>query len=152
MLRFSVPVLLAALAVSCQSSTELPFSNGHIFTEATQNDFGDALTYPSGKAAFTNDIKVWKPEFVSPWYFHPFYGTATILQGTLTIEYDRETPADDSGGTKTATDTKVYTAGDSFMSVVDTWHQSSNRGSEPFVFIVSWMGEEGQPLTYLHED
>jgi len=152
MIRSSLAVLLATLAASCQSGTTLPFTNGHIFTEATQNDFGDALSYPSGQAAITNDIKVWKPGFVPPWHFHPFYGTATILQGTLTIEYDRKTPASDRMGAKTTTDTKVYLAGDSFMSVIDTWHQSSSRGSEDLVIIVSWMGAKGQPLTYLHED
>ncbi|MBL6757991.1 MAG: cupin domain-containing protein [Planctomycetes bacterium] len=144
-------IALASFAASCQSA-DSPFTNGNLLTEVTEDPFGGAIPSPEGGLAVTNSVKVWEPGFQTPWHFHPFSGPATIIQGELTIDYDRETPIYALGAEKKATVRRTFKAGDSFMAVANTWHTSYNLGSEDLIFTVAWMGAKGQPLTQFHEE
>jgi len=73
-----------------------------------------------------------------------------IIQGELTVDFDNDSSLDDLSSEKTSTVQSVYKAGDSFLAVSNTWHVSSNQGSEDLVFMVSWLGEKGEPVKVLN--
>ena len=146
--------LMSALILGCvnNTSSESPvFKKGNLMTDVSVDPFGTPLVYPEGEPSVTTITNVWEPGFESPWHYHPYSGPAVVISGELTVDFDTESSLDDVTSEKTSTRQSVYKAGDSFLAISNTWHVSSNQGSEDLVFMVSWLGEKGQPLAVVKQ-
>ena len=145
--------LMSALILGCVNETKTKktmFKNGNLMTDASVGPFGASLAYPAGEPSVTTTMNVWEPGFESPWHYHPYSGPVVIIQGELTVDFDNDSPLDDLSSEKTSTTQSVYKAGESFLAVSNTWHISSNQGSEDLIFMVSWLGEKGEPIKVLN--
>ena len=69
-------------------------------SDISEDFLGNNLKYPEGDPSLTTSVAVWESGFVSPWHYHPFTGSATILQGELTVDFDTTSSIDDSDGDK----------------------------------------------------
>jgi len=163
-MRIKISFILALVftASSCVNTTSnnesesdhgiVAFEDGDLMTAVSVDPLGNKLTYPTGDAAITSQVKVWEPGFSSPWHYHPYTGVAYVLQGELTENYDTETSLEDSSSEKSATLTQSYKAGDkAFLGVSNTWHFSQNLGDEDLIFMVTWLAEEGEAIAVLEE-
>ena len=129
------------------------FENGDLMTAVNVDPLGNAFSYPTGNAAITSQVKVWEPGFSSPWHYHPYTGVAYVLQGELTVNYDTNTSLEDSSLEKSTSVTQSYKAGDkAFLGVSNTWHFSQNLGDEDLIFMVTWLGEDGEAIAVLEEE
>ena len=145
--------LMSALILGCVNETKdntPAFKSGDLLKDVSEDPFGTPLTYAEGEPSVTSMMNVWEPGFKSPWHYHPYSGPAYVIQGELTVDFDTESPLDDLSSDKTSTTQSVYKAGESFLAVSNTWHVSSNQGSEDLVFMVSWLGEKGEPIKVLN--
>lgn len=128
----------------------VPFVNGDLMTNVSVDLLGNELIYPTGVAAITSQLKVWKPGFKSPWHYHPYTGVAYIIQGELTVNFDTNTSLTDSLQQKGTVSTQTYKAGDkAFLGVANTWHFSENLADKDLIFMVTWIGEKNKPIAVL---
>lgn len=151
-----VPTLLLSLfMISCSMnpaeqteslSVTHSFASGLLLDNATEDPLGNSLTYPEGDPAVTTAMAVWQPGFETGWHYHPYFGSTYILQGELTVNYDLSTPTAEQNSSKSATRQETYTAGDTFLATPNTWHYSANNGDEELIFMISWIGVDGQPV------
>lgn len=126
------------------------FENGDLMTAVSVDPMGNEFQYPSGDAAITSQVKVWKSGFKSPWHYHPYTGVAYVLQGKLTVNFDTEATLEDNAVEKTVNVTQTFKAGDkAFLGVSNTWHYSENLGDEDLIFMVTWLGEKDKPIAVL---
>lgn len=126
------------------------FENGDLMTAISVDPMGNEFQYPTGDAAITSQVKVWKPGFQSPWHYHPYTGVAYVLQGELTVNFDTEASLEGNAVEKTVNATQTFKAGDkAFLGVSNTWHYSENLGNEDLIFMVTWLGEKGEPIAVL---
>jgi oxalate decarboxylase/phosphoglucose isomerase-like protein (cupin superfamily) len=126
------------------------FENGDLMTAVSIDPMGNEFKYPSGDAAITSQVKVWKTGFQSPWHYHPYTGVAYVLQGELTVNFDTEANLEDNSVEKTVNTTQTFKAGDkAFLGVSNTWHYSENLGDEDLIFMVTWLGEKDKPIAVM---
>lgn len=148
------------MTISCvtKSSSEssenenglVAFENGDLMTAVFVDPMGNEFQYPTGDAAITSQVKVWKSGFQSPWHYHPYTGVAYVLQGELTVNFDTEATLEDNAVEKTVNSTQTFKAGDkAFLGVSNTWHYSENLGDEDLIFMVTWLGEKDKPIAVL---
>ena len=125
------------------------FVNGDLMTNISADPNGNALVYPSGEASITSQVKVWPPDFTSPWHYHPYQCVAHIIQGELTVNFDTTASLDDKSPNKSTNVTKTFKAGEAFIGTANTWHFSQNLGSEDLIFTTSWLAEKDAPIAVL---
>ena len=65
-------------------------------------------------------------------HMHPNPTFVYILEGSIDVEMDGHP-------------TRSYKAGDSFMEVVNAWHNGKNRGTTPAKVLVVFTGVHGKP-------
>ena len=156
----AILMLLLTVFTSCDNptttgnttneSSSINFESGLIMNEASSDPLGNELIYPTGVAAITSQLKVWKPGFKSPWHYHPYTGVAYIIQGELTVNFDTNTSLTDSLQQKGTVSTQTYKAGDkAFLGVANTWHFSENLADKDLIFMVTWIGEKNKPIAVL---
>jgi len=63
---------------------------------------------------------------------HPFPTFVYVLEGAINVEME--------GGAA-----RSYKAGDSFLEVVNTWHNGRNNGAAPAKLLVVFVGVHGKP-------
>jgi quercetin dioxygenase-like cupin family protein len=97
-------ILTACVNTKSESSAnndgQISFQNGDLMTDVSEDSLGNPLTYPTGEAAVTSQVKVWKPGFTSPWHYHPYTGIAYVVQGELTVNFDSNTSLEDISAEK----------------------------------------------------
>ena len=151
-------IFLVATLMSCDCAKDTSeatndiathFVNGDLMTNVSADPNGNALVYPSGEASITSQVKVWAPDFSSPWHYHPYQCVAHIIQGELTVNFDTTVPTTDTTPNKTVNVTKTFKAGDAFIGTANTWHYSQNLGSEDLIFTTSWLAEKDAPIVVL---
>ena len=146
-------VVAIIVTVNCTSKnnlenthTHFQLKSGNLMSDISEDFLGNNLMYPEGDPSLTTSVAVWESGFVSPWHYHPFTGSATILQGELTVDFDTTSSIDDSDGDKVSSMRKTFKAGEAIMAIQNVWHQASNQGDEQLIFMVSWIGEKGKPV------
>ena len=151
-------ILLIATITSCNCANDASqttndistiFKNGDLMTNISTDPNGNALLYPNGDASITSQVKVWAPDFNSPWHYHPYQCVAHIFQGELTVNFDTIASLDDKSPNKSSSITKTFRAGEAFIGTANTWHYSQNLGSEDLIFTTSWLAEKDAPITVL---
>jgi len=65
-------------------------------------------------------------------HMHPYPTFVYVLEGAIDVEMD--------GGAA-----QHHRAGDSFLEVVNTWHNSKNKGTTPAKVLVVFAGVHGKP-------
>lgn len=151
-------IFLVATITSCNCAKDTSettndiattFVNGDLMTNVSADPNGNALVYPSGEASITSQVKVWAPDFTSPWHYHPYQCVAHVIQGELTVNFDTIASLDDRSPNKNVSVTKTFKAGDAFIGTSNTWHYSQNLGSEDLIFTTSWLAEKDAPIAVL---
>ena len=152
----SVFLVITIISCDCAKDTSettndfaTTFVNGDLMTNVTADPNGNALVYPSGEASITSQVKVWAPDFTSPWHYHPYQCVAHVIQGELTVNFDTEASLDDKSPNKSTSVTKTFKAGEAFIGTSNKWHYSQNLGSEDLIFTTSWLAEKGAPIAVL---
>ena len=146
-------VLAIIVSVNCDSKsnlenthTQFQLKSGNLMSDISEDFLGNSLEYPEGNPSLTTSVAIWESGFVSPWHYHPFTGSATILQGELTVDFDTTISINDSDTDKVSSIRKTFKAGEAIMAIQNVWHQASNQGDEQLIFMVSWIGEKGEPV------
>ena len=152
----SVFLVITIISCDCAKDTSettndfaTTFVNGDLMTNVSSDPNGNALVYPSGEASITSQVKVWAPDFTSPWHYHPYQCVAHVIQGELTVNFDTEASLDDKSPNKSTSVTKAFKAGEAFIGTSNKWHYSQNLGSEDLIFTTSWLAEKGAPIAVL---
>ncbi len=145
-------ILAIIVSINCTNNSSpenahkhFQFESGNLMSDISEDLLGNSLIYPDGDPSLTTSIAVWESGFVSSWHYHPFTGSATILQGELTVDFDTTTSIYDSDSENNSSFKKTFKAGESIMAIQNVWHQASNQSDEVLIFMVSWIGEKGKP-------
>jgi quercetin dioxygenase-like cupin family protein len=94
---------------------------------------GVPIAYPKTDSAEVTALRLEiSPGGETGRHMHPYPTFVYVLEGAIDVEMD--------GG-------KVhsYKAGDSFLEVVNTWHNGKNRGTIPAKTLVVFAGVHGKP-------
>ena len=141
MRRFLLIALTAGIAlpiIGCNSKKQLSTNAKPVIEtliSATESWSKDSYSYPEGKSQMTL-LRITAPMgYRTPVHTHSQPGVAYVLKGKLECVV-------------TATNTKVFSAGDSFATTSgDTPHYCESIGTEPAVVFVAYAGVEGEPVT-----
>ena len=97
--------------------TQFQLESGNLMSDISENFLGNSLEYPEGDPSITTSVAVWESGFVSPWHCHPFTGSAIILQGELTVDFDITISINDSDSDKVSSIRKTFKAGEAIMAI-----------------------------------
>jgi quercetin dioxygenase-like cupin family protein len=94
---------------------------------------GASLAYPQTDSAELSAVRLdIGPGGETGRHMHPFPTLVYVLEGAIDVEMD--------GGM-----VRSYTAGDSFLMVVNTWTNAKNHGTVPAKMLVVFVGVHGKP-------
>ena len=94
---------------------------------------GAAIAYPKTDSAEVTALRVdIGPGGETGRHMHPYPTFVYVLEGGVNVEME--------GGTA-----RSYKAGDSFLAVVNTWHNGKNSGTTPAKLLVVFVGVHGKP-------
>ena len=100
--------------------------------KATATASGQKLQYPqTDKPEIESVLIEIAPGGESGRHMHPVPTYVYVLEGTLTVEMDNESP-------------REYAAGSGFLESVNTWHNGKNLGQAPVKVLVVFVSEEGK--------
>jgi len=141
MRRFLLIALTVGLAlpiIGCSSKKQVSTNVKPVIetlVSATESWNGDSYSYPEGQAQITL-LRITAPVgFRTPVHTHPQPGVAYVAKGKLECVV-------------TATNTKVFSAGDSFATTSgETPHYCESIGTESAVVFVAYAGVEGEPIS-----
>lgn len=123
-------VALAAL-VATPATAQVKFAATPILQSGTAG--GARIAYPkTDSAEVTALVLNIGPGGETGRHMHPHPTFVYILEGAIDVEMD--------GGM-----THSYKAGDSFLEVLNTWHNGKNKGTTPAKVLVVFAGAHGRP-------
>jgi len=94
---------------------------------------GVAIAYPKTDSAEVTALRVEVgPGGETGRHMHPFPTFVYVLEGAINVEME--------GGAA-----RSYKTGDSFLEVVNTWHNGRNNGAAPAKLLVVFVGVHGKP-------
>lgn len=94
---------------------------------------GTAVAYPkTDSAEVTAVVLDIGPGGETGRHMHPYPTFVYVLEGAIDVEMD--------GGMAHS-----YKAGDSFLEVINTWHNGKNKGTTPAKVLVVFAGVHGKP-------
>ena len=100
--------------------------------KATATASGQKLQYPqTDKPEIESVLIELAPGGESGRHMHPVPTYVYVVEGTLTVEMDNESP-------------REYAAGSGFLESVNTWHNGKNLGQAPVKALVVFVSEEGK--------
>jgi quercetin dioxygenase-like cupin family protein len=130
-------ILLFALICVCYSAKS-QYNKGVILEPVLKTDttsIGQKIIYPQFANNEVSIVKVIIPPRKSTgWHKHTFPVFAYVVQGTLTIEMEKNK-------------TLQFSQNSSFSEVINTMHNGVNNGKEDLILIAFFMGEKGKPLS-----
>lgn len=94
---------------------------------------GAPIAYPRTDSAEVTALRVEiGPGGETGRHMHPYPTFALVLEGAIEVEID--------GGMA-----YTYEAGDSFLEVINSWHNGKNNGTTPAKVLVIFAGVRGKP-------
>ena len=94
---------------------------------------GTRIAYPKTDSAEVTALRLEiSPGGETGRHMHPYPTFVYVLEGQIDVEMD--------GGT-----VHTYTPGDCVLEVVNTWHNSKNKGTTPAKALVVFVGVHGKP-------
>ncbi|HEV2440554.1 MAG TPA: cupin domain-containing protein [bacterium] len=100
--------------------------------QTSKTSTGQDIQYPSVRPQVTALLVEIAPGGQTGRHRHPIPTVAYILEGTLTVAIDGHGE-------------KVFTAGQSLIEAVNTWHNGMNRGTTPVKILAVFVGQKGTP-------
>jgi len=130
--------LFAALALMVLAGTGLVWAQVGMRStttlQTTVTAIGQPLQFPQSRSQFTGVVIELAPGGEVGRHMHPVPNFVYVLEGEIAIEAEGHP-------------VRTYSAGQSFVESVNTWHNGLNRGSAPLRILVVFAGEEGRPVT-----
>ncbi len=126
------------LGVNSESATAQEVENLYSEVELVLDKCETTITkqpvlYPSDRQAqVTSFVITLAPGAVVPEHMHPVPAYGYILDGELTITYEKDTPL-------------TFKKGEAFIEAVHTWHHGKNTGTVPTRILAVFMGAKGLP-------
>jgi quercetin dioxygenase-like cupin family protein len=100
--------------------------------KATATASGQKLQYPqTDKPEIESVLIEIAPGGESGRHMHPVPTYVYVVEGTLTVEMDHDSP-------------RKYPAGSGFLESVNSWHNGKNLGQAPVKVLVVFVSEEGK--------
>ena len=100
--------------------------------KATASATGQKLQYPqTDKPEIESVLIEIAPGGESGRHMHPVPTYVYVVEGTLTVEMDQDSP-------------REYAAGSGFLESMNAWHNGKNRGQAPVKALVVFVSEEGK--------
>jgi quercetin dioxygenase-like cupin family protein len=122
---------VAALLVE-PVAAQVRFSSTPILQSGVTNG-GGPIAYPQTDSAEVTALRVEiGPGGETGRHMHLYPAFVYVLEGAVDVEME--------GGM-----THSYKAGDSFLEVINTWHNGKNRGTTPVKLLVVFAGVRGKP-------
>ncbi len=127
MLALAVAGLLATPAVAQVKFTATPI------LQSGTTVAGAPINYPKTDSAEVTALRVdIGPGGETGRHMHPYPTFVYVLEGTIDVEMEGGAP-------------RSYKAGDSFLEVVNTWHNGKNNGTATAKLLVVFAGVHGKP-------
>lgn len=118
--------------IATPAAAQVKFSYTPILQSGT-TVAGAAIAYPKTDSAEVTALRVdVGPGGETGRHMHPFPTFVYVLEGAINVEMD--------GGAA-----RSYKAGDSFLEVVNTWHNGKNNGTTMAKLLVVFVGVRGKP-------
>ena len=113
---------------------ENAYSNTEVLLDKSEGTVTkQPLFYPAGRQAqVTSLIITLAPGEAVKEHMHPIPLYGYILDGELTITYEKEAPL-------------TFNKGEAFIEAVNTWHYGKNTGTEPTRILAVFMGAKDLP-------
>ena len=132
MQRTSVLALAVAAMVAAPATAQVKFTATPILQSGT-TVAGAAIAYPKTDSAEVTALRVdIGPGGETGRHMHPYPTFVYVLEGSVDVEME-------GGGTRS------YKAGDSFLEVLNTWHNGKNHGTATAKLLVVFVGVHGKP-------
>ena len=132
MQRTSVLALAVAAMVAAPATAQVKFTATPILQSGT-TVAGAAIAYPQTDSAEVTALRVdIGPGGETGRHMHPYPTFVYVLEGSVDVEME-------GGGTRS------YKAGDSFLEVLNTWHNGKNHGTATAKLLVVFVGVHGKP-------
>jgi len=100
--------------------------------QTSKTVIGQAFQYPRQSPEITALLVEIAPGGQTGRHLHPVPEFAYVLDGTVTVAVDGQGE-------------EVYTAGQSFVEAMNTWHNGMNRGTKPVKILAVFVGAQGKP-------
>jgi quercetin dioxygenase-like cupin family protein len=118
--------------IASPAAAQVKFSATPVLQSGTTAG-GTSIAYPkSDSAEVTALVLDIGPGGETGRHMHPYPTFVYVLEGAIDVEMD--------GGM-----VHTYKAGDSFLEVVNTWHNGKNNGTTPAKVLVVFAGVHGKP-------
>lgn len=131
MKRLTLLLAAGAFSVTVPAAAQMNFKATPILQSGKAGDV--QLVYPkTDSAEVTALVLDLGPGGETGRHMHPYPTFVYILDGAIEVEMDGHP-------------TQSYKAGDSFMEVLNTWHNGKNRGTAPAKVLVLFTGVHGKP-------
>ncbi len=127
-------VLSGAGAQAMNESSSVSSGNTEVLLDKRETTMtNQRLFYPAERQAqVTSLVLTLAPGERIQTHQHPVPLYGYILDGELTITYEKETP-------------RSVTKGEAFIEALNTWHYGENTGNVPLRLLVVYIGAEGLP-------
>jgi quercetin dioxygenase-like cupin family protein len=131
-------IILLFVVIGVCSIANAQYNKGVILEPVLKTDttsIGQKIIYPQFANNEVSIVKVTIPPGKSTgWHKHTFPVFAYVVQGTLTIEMEKNK-------------TLRFSQNSAFSEVINTLHNGINNGKEDVILIAFFMGEKGKPLS-----
>jgi quercetin dioxygenase-like cupin family protein len=132
MKRRSILVVAVLGLTATSTAAQVKFSYKPIL-QSSATVAGVAIAYPKTDSAEVTALRLEiGPGGETGRHMHPFPTFVYVLEGAINVEMD--------GGAAHS-----YKAGDSFLEVVNTWHNGKNNGTTTAKVLVVFVGVHGKP-------
>ena len=132
MKRIGLLAVAAASLIATPAVAQVKFSATPIL-QSGATVAGVAIAYPKTDSAEVTALRVdVGPGGETGRHMHPFPTFVYVLEGAINVEME--------GGAA-----RNYKAGDSFLEVVNTWHNGKNNGTSTAKLLVVFVGVHGKP-------
>ena len=127
--RMTLPVAMM-LMVCASDAAAPPEISVETLLETDQTILHQAFAYPAGRAQVTSAILTVPPGATVPLHLHPVPLLVYILQGEITVDYERR-------GKRT------YRKGDAFVEAFEWPHHARNGGKKDVRILTVYAGAVG---------
>ena len=132
MQRTASLVLALAACSATRAAAQVKFTATPILQSGVTVS-GAPIAYPQTDSAEVTGLRVdIGPGGETGRHMHPYPAFVYVLEGTVEVEME--------GGT-----VHTYKAGDSFLEVLNTWHNGRNKGAAATKLLVVFAGVKGRP-------
>jgi quercetin dioxygenase-like cupin family protein len=140
--RGSVPTKFLIVFTGKEKETPLVWAAGSspvglrtsVVLQTSRTIMGEPILFPLYRNQFTVLVLEIAPGGRVGRHQHPVPPFAYVLEGTVSLEIEGQTP-------------KLFTVGQAWTDSTNMWHDALNKGTTPARILVVFAGSEGTPVT-----